>query len=263
MSENTIIYAIVTVAVLALVGRLLIKRKRGGDNINWGKLIGLFGGVVAFVVLFTTFNPHRAIQWWKGEVMTADAQSECIAGRKAGKDITRFAGPNDDRGELYYALQVKGLEETGYYRIKTPYAAETQVERDEKETESNMLAIERKTSMFPIRHNPSDNIDQYMPIYMATLENKGKVLVAMESEDAKVGELPVGMMRLTDEKLKDIALKSDSTAITDYYFILFDEARWARNSTNYYFYKGIAGVAGAIVVAFIYLIFSMLRKKKR
>lgn len=262
MTENTITYIIVAVAALALIGRLLINRKQKGKDIKWSQLTALVVGIVAFVTAFNVANPHRIEQWWKGEATADEAKSQCIAGRKAGKDINRFAGPSDDSGELYYALQVKAMDETGYYRIKSPYNAETEVERGEKETEGNTLAIERKTTKFAIRHNPSDNQDDYLPIYMATLQNKGKVLVAIEAQDAIAGELPVGMMRPTDDKLKEIALKTDSTALADYYFVVFDEARWARNSTNYIMYKGIAGVSCAIIVAMIYLIYSIRRKKR-
>ena len=260
MSQNTLLFAIVVVAVLALAGRILINRQKKDDTIGWGKLIAVFSAVVVFVVLFSQFDPHRFVQWWKGAASRDEARTECIAGRKAAKDISRFAGPSDDQGNLYYALQVKDLEPTGYYRVKTPYTDEAEVERSEAETESEHLAISRRTSVFPITRNPGENADKYLSLYLALLENKGSVLVALEEADANVGELPVAMMRSTDEKLRDIALKTDSTAIVDYYFVAFDESRYAHNATNYYIYKAIVGLMGAIVVALTYLMISLKRK---
>lgn len=246
--------AIVVIAVLALIGRILINKQKKGDNINWLKLLSVFLAVVAFVTAFITVNPHRIIQSYKGEATMSDASAECIAGRKAGKDINRFAGPSDDMGMLYYALQVKDMTPTGYYRQKKSYQAVADVERKVNETESDKEVITRKTNMFPITRNPNDKIDSYMPLYMAQLANKGTVLVAIEEEDVCVGELPVAMMRDTDEKLASIALNADSTAISSYYFVAFDEDRYTHNQTNYYIYKGVAGLIGAIVVAMIYLI---------
>lgn len=252
--------AIVIIAVLALIGRILINKQKKGDNIGWTKLLAVFSAVVAFVTAFSFTNPHRIIQQYKGEASKAEAVSECIAGRKAGKDVDRFAGPSDDMGDLYYALQVKAMTPTGYYRQKMPYGGAIDVDRKVEESESEREVIKRTTSSFPITRNPGDKIDSYMPLYMAQLENKGSVLVAIEEDDTYARELPVAMMRDTDDKLAKIAYDADSTAIYSYYFIAFDEDRYARNQTNYYIYKGIAGLIGMIVVALIYLIVSRVKK---
>lgn len=257
--DNKMLLAIVIIAVLALIGRLIINKQKKGDNINWTKLIFIFLSVIVFVGAFVVVNPHRLIQDYKGIVSISEATTECIAGRKADKDINRFAGPSDDMGVLYYALQVKDLTPTGYYRQKKSFETKPEVERKVNESEAEKEVITRKTNRFPITRNPGDNIDSYLPIYLAHLANKGSVLVAIEEQDAKEGELPIAMMRNTDEKLAAIASEADSTAIRDYYFLAFDEDRYSQNQTNYYIYKGIAGLIGAIVVALVYLIMGKLK----
>lgn len=260
MENNKMLLAIVVIAVLALIGRILINKQKKGDTIGWTKLLAVFFAVVAFVFAFMFTNPHRIIQHYKGEASKSDAVKECIAGRKASRDIDRFAGPSDDMGDLYYALQVKAMTPTGYYRQKMPYGSTVDVDRTVEESESEKEVIKRKTSSFPITRNPGEKMDSYMPIYLAQLENKGSVLVAIEEADTYSNELPIAMMRDTDDKLAKIAHDADSTAIVDYYFVAFDEGRYARNQTNYYIYKGIAGLIGAIVVALIYLIVSRVKK---
>ena len=80
-------------------------------------------------------------------------------------------------------------------------------------------------------------------------------MVALEEQDVvDNGQLPIAMMRLSDEKLSRIAIESDTTAISNYYFVAFDESRYNSNTTNYYIYKAIAGLIAAIVVALTYLI---------
>lgn len=260
MGETQMLVAIVAVAIMALIGRILINKNKKGDTIKWGKILSITLAMVAFVVTFSLFNPHRFIQWYKGEATLNESKTTCIAGRKAGADIPRFAGEADDQGTLYYALQVKQMTPTGYYRTKAPYGhAET--ERSEEQTESDKTVIRHTTTRFPITRNISDKADEYMPLCVAQLANHGSVLVALEEQDiVSEGELPVAMMRLTDEKLSEIALATDSTIIADYYFVAFDEARYNNNTTNYYLYKAIAGLIAAIVVAVVYLVSVRLKK---
>lgn len=41
MEESKILYAVIVVAILALIGRILINREKKGDNIGWAKLIAI------------------------------------------------------------------------------------------------------------------------------------------------------------------------------------------------------------------------------
>lgn len=261
MQDSKMLIAIVAVAVMALVGRIIINQNKKGDNIKWGKLLSIFFALCAFVITFILFNPHRALQWYKGEATQAEAKTSCIAGRKAAADIPRFASSADEQRGLYYVLQVKQMTPTGYYRTKMPYGS-AETERNVEETESEHTVIKRTTSRFPITRNPGDNEQLYMPIYLAHLINNGSVLVAIEQDDVtENGELPVAMLRLTDEKLSDIALSADSTAIANYYFVAFDDVRFGNNTTNYLIYKAIAGLIVAILIALGYLIWARVRNK--
>lgn len=264
MEESKILYAVIVVAILALIGRILINREKKGDNIGWSKLIAIALAVVVFVGLFLTFKPHRFANFFAGQATLEEAKTECIAGRYAAKDVNRFASPADDKGQLYYVLQVAELTPTGYFRNRMPVRHEPDVERTVKESETNKEVISRTTNQFAVTKNPGDNQGKYLPLYIARLANAGKVLVALEEEDVPTSisdyaELPVAMMRPTDDKLASIALKTDTTAIADYYFVAFDEDRYARNQVNDYVYRGSAGLLGAIIIALAYLIY---RKKK-
>lgn len=257
MDNSKLLLAIVVIAVLALVGRLIINKQQKNGSINVAKLLALFGGVVVFVITFSLFNPHRFWQWYEGEASMEDGRSGCIAGRKAGKDITRFAGPSDDNGGLYYALQVSELTPTGFFRTKNPIGFDD-TQRTVEQNDNEKEVIRHTRNMFDITRNPGDKAEKYMPIYLATLVNKDHALVAIEEEDAVVGELPIAMMRPTNEKLASIASATEDT-FTEFYFVAFDEARYARNATANYIYKGAAGLLGAIAVALAYLIWK--RKK--
>ncbi|MCQ2204535.1 MAG: hypothetical protein MJZ15_08855 [Bacteroidales bacterium] len=273
MHDSKILLAVVVVAVLALIGRILINKNKDNDTVNIPKLLSIALAVVCFVTGFMLFNPQRFMMWYEGEASLSDAQNGCIAGRKAARDINRFAGPSDDTGDLYYALQVKSLVPTGYFRIKKTYMSNADVERKVEETESNKEIIRHTTNVFPITRNPGDKADLYIPLYLAKLANKGAALVAIDESDVPSGivdsdnsstdvvELPIAMMRLTDDRLHDIALKTDSTAMSDIYFVAFDEDRYAHNEMNYYLHKGIAGLIGAIIVALIYLVFARFNRK--
>lgn len=260
MQDTNVYIAIVAVAAMALIGRIIINRNKKGDVVNWGKLLSVALALIAFVATFSLFDPHRALQWYKGEATLLEAQTSSIAGRRASAEIPRFASSTDEQHGLYYVLQVKTLTPTGYYRTKMPYG-NTDTERSVEETESEHIAIKHTTNNFPITRNPADNEQLYIPIYLAQLANNGSVLVAMEQADENEnGELPVAALRFTDQKLASIALRADSAAISDYYFVAFDDVRFGKNTTNYLIYKAIAGLIVAILIALGYLITEKVRK---
>lgn len=254
MDNDKILYAILAVAVLALIGRLIINSNiKKNKQISWARIIVIVVDAVVFGAVFVNFDAYRAQLWWQGPAIRTDARGgNNICGREAGYNIARFTRPADECGELYYALEVTELTPTGYYRLKDFREAEKSVDRDVRETEGNTNIITRKTSTFSITRNPGERAAEYLPYYIATLSGDGKTLVAMEEADAQIGTLPVAMLRPTDERQQQIIRQcADSTIISDYSFVAFNEQAYAKNSFNYVIYRAIAALIVLIVLIIV------------
>lgn len=154
------------------------------------------------------------------------------------------------------------MRPTGFYRLKNMRDTENYVERKVDNTEADSHIIHRKTSLFGLTRNPRDNADKYLPIYVATLENSGKVLVAMPEYEAAAGELPIGMMQPADRLQTVIDEVADTSLIADYYFLAFDEAQYARSAFSYTIYRVIAAIIATIVVV-VPCYFIFIRRKKQ
>lgn len=254
MDNSSIIIAILVIAVMALIGRIIINRQQK-KNISWAKIgsVGLI--VVVFILVFLFFDAHRFMQWYEGEATMLDARTQCISGRKAANDIPRFSSLSDTLPSNYYAIEAIALEATGYYKLKNNLEIDQTLDRSVAETENNSLAIKRKTSLFGITRTPSDNIDKYLPIYFVTLKNGGKVVACMEPQDANVGVLRIGMMRPMEERMFNAMQKVDSLDIVEkgYYFNLFNDQRYIANQNNYLIYRMIAALLVAIIFGIIYI----------
>lgn len=265
--DQSIIIAVVVIAVIALVGRILINRYNNRKNIAWVKMGAIGIGVIAFLITFINFNPHRAWQWYEGEAYLIEGTNTNICGRKPAKDIPRFASPNDTVNSNYYALEASAIEHSGYYKLKCSNDLHNMVERTEQETVTNRKAITRKTSLFEVVRTPDENIDKYLPVYVITLRDSGKVIACMEEEDAKIGTLPVGLMMPMSDKINTIVERIDTThseIISEYYFNLFNEPRYSSNTFNYTIYRACAAIFVAIIIGIIYnVIIRKSRKSKK
>lgn len=251
MDNDKILFAILAVAVVALIGRLIINRNiKKNKPISWVKLLVIVVDAIVFGAVFINFDAYRAQLWWQDAAIRSDAQGgNNICGREAGYDIARFTRPADECGELYYALEVTDLAPTGYYRLKDFREAEKSIDRDVSTSESNSDIITRKTSTFSVTRNPGERMAEYLPYYIATLSAEGKALVAMESVDAQPGTLPIAMLRPTDERQQQIISQcADSTIISDYSFVAYNEKAYAANSFNYVIYRAIAALIVLIVL---------------
>lgn len=262
--DTNLLYAIGVIAVLALVGRILINRYKGG-SINWMKMgfIGLM--VVAFALVYFTFDPYEAKMWWDGEATLSEGTMNDLSGRKAGADIPHFASDMDANRGRYYALDATTLTPTGFYCLKSLKELANSVERTEELSQNDTKIIKRKTSLLEITRNPGERIDKYLSVYKVALEGKGEVLACMREEDANANELPVALMVPMVERMLSVAERIEgekSELITDYYFILYNCDFYNRNvGLNMLIYKGIAGIVAALVIAIIYNV-AMIRKRK-
>lgn len=255
MNDTNLIYAIAVIAVMALVGRVIINKYKGG-NIAWKKLgfIGLM--VVSFTLVYFTFDPYSAKMWWDGEASLADAKSENIAGREAGKDIPHFASSMDDNKGRYYTLDTKEIEPTGYYCLKSLRDLTASIEREERVSQNDRKVISRKTSMLEVTRNPGDRADKYLPIYKVTLEGQGSILACMREADANKDILPVGALTPMSDKLEMVRERTNEandTIIADYYFLMYNtDFHDSISGFNELIYKAIAGIIAAIVIAIMY-----------
>ncbi len=256
MEDQQILIAVVVIAVLALVGRLLINKgvKKG---INWRK-VGMIGGVmVVFMLTFMLYNPERMRLWWKGEATLSEGKSESIAGRKPGDDIPRLRSTDEIVGEIYYTIVPDSMHFTGFYRVKDLRTLEDNVDRKVQEGETShgpAQVIERKTSAFELTKNPQDE-EKYLPVYVAVFGDGTKVVTLMEERDAELEVKPISVLRPVDDTIRRVLRnEGDESVITDFYLLAYDEQHGNRSYTETLVDRCIAGLAMAIAAAFVFMI---------
>lgn len=259
MENNTILFVVLCIALLAVAGRVIINRQNS-KGIAWRKMAVIFGAFVLYISAFMLFNPQRFALWYKGEATLADARRECISGRAGAPDITRINSTNDIDSNLYFVLVAKTIEPTGYYKLKDSNERHNSTKRNIETAESAMQMIERKTSVFDITRSPRSNADKYLTIYKVGLADGKSVLACMEDYQAQPGELPVGMVKESNSKMQSIAIESDSLTISEFYFNLFNEIEYQHNSLIYIIYKAIFGIIVMIPLSILYLYIKRKRK---
>lgn len=245
MDNQTIIYATVIIAAIAVLGRVAINYQKKG-SIKWYKILLLAVAIVAFLVGYVNVDPQRVVDSWRGEATLAESYHRNIAGRVPGPDIP-CAGKVFADGGLYCAPVVDSLSRTDYFIIKN-IALTDATERDVELSEDNRERIKRKTTMFEVTKKPKDNAEKYLPLYKLSLTSGYKVLAAIDERDAENPKcLPVARIVESSDRLMSIAAKLDTTIVPESYLMCFNSDEYSNNQTNYLIYRAIAGLLFAIV----------------
>jgi uncharacterized membrane protein YeaQ/YmgE (transglycosylase-associated protein family) len=262
--EKNLLLAIVVVAAIALVARILINKHKSG-SIAWRKLGFIGVMMMAFAITYFTFDPYSAKIWWNGKASLSDAKIADITGREAADDIPHYASDIDANKGRYYVIDTKMIEPTGFYVLKSSKDLDNAVERTEEMSKNDKKVIKRRTSLIEITRNPGERIDKYVPVYKVTLANKGEVMACMQEDDAERDVLPVAMLKPMSESINSVIerLESEkSELITEYYFNLHNTTEYNKLvGYNNLIYKFIAGLVTAIIVAVIYNLVGFKKKK--
>lgn len=260
MENQTIIWATVIIAVIAVLGRIVINRQKKG-SINWFKLLLLGVAVLACLLGYLFVEPQRIADSLSGEATLAESHSHNIAGRQPGADIPCFGVAYADNSSVYCVPVVDSLSRTEYYILKDAKMTDL-VEREVEESVDNRQNIKRKTTTFEITKNPKNKADQYLPIYKVCLKSGGKILAAIDERDAQnPSMLPVARITASSDKLQDIAQRLDSTMISDSYLMLFNSQQYSSNQVNYLIWRAVAGVAFAIVSVLVLMAIKYFSKR--
>ncbi len=246
MDNQTIIWATVIIAAVAVLGRVAINFQKKG-SINWYKLLLLAVAIVASLVGYVNVDPQRVIDSWRGEASLTESHHRNIAGRTPGADIPCFGKVYADNSGAYCAPVADSLSRTDYYVIKDMSVVDA-TERDVEVSEDNRERIKRKTTMFEVTKNPKDNAEKYLPLYKLSLTSGYKILAAIDERDVNDPKsLPVARIADSSDRLMSIASKLDTALIADSYLICFNTQEYSNNQTNYLIYRAIAGLLFAIV----------------
>lgn len=258
MENEQVLTAVVVIAVLALIGRLIINSQRRG-GVNWRKLAYIVALAAVFVASLLLFDPYRAETWALGPVNgEADMSGGRVIGREAGRGVTPLESLERGVVPIYFALRADSVAHTGYWLIKrTDKAGVARRDQLVSQSDTSRTAIKRTTSTFAITRHPDSEAD-YVGVYRLALPSGEKVLAAMEPRDARAGVSPMATARRLDGKMAEIAAQ-DSLVNQQVYALCFDTAAYASAQTRYLAYSAIfallvtalAGVAARLSLRFL------------
>ncbi|MDO4462199.1 MAG: hypothetical protein Q4C30_06860 [Bacteroidia bacterium] len=259
MDNQTIIWATVVIAIIAVLGRVAINYQKKG-TIKWYKILLIVVAIIAFLLGYVNVDPQRIIDSWRGEASGAEAAYTNVAGRVAGPDIPCFSKVISENGGRYCVPVVDSLSRTDYFIIKSTVLTDA-TERDVEISEDNRERINRKTTMFEVTKHPKDNAEKYLPLYKLSLISGGKILAAIDERDAQNPKsLPVARIAESSDRLFAVAQKIDSTIIADTYLMCYNTDEFSRNQTNYLIYRAIAGLLFAIVSVVLLIVVKRFTK---
>lgn len=254
MDNTSILVAVIAIAALALIGRMVINKHKAGDK-SWRKVSIVMVAAAAYMVAFMAIDPYGVKMWWRGEASLAEGQTENIAGRTAGADIPRLASADSTTHGFYYVPEGATYEPTGYCRLKHAQTADNETERKVSETEAGGQVIERKMSMFEITHRPTDQ-DKYLHIGVLTFADSTKILVATEEVDPR--EMPVCIVRPTTQAYERVL--KNSNIRPDVYLLAFNEEAYTSDTIGNIIERSIAGLAAAVLAAGVFVV--VIKKRK-
>ncbi len=262
MQNEQILTAVIVVAIMALIGRVLINQQQKG-RINWGKLILIFVVCGTFLGTFLAIDPYRVEKWEEGEAGKWITFADHPIGRTAG-DIDEITTIRNGVVPIFFTANVTEIEHSGYYKRKLSESSDPNVQRDilVSQSDESRTAIQRKTSAFNITKNPQDPND-YVGIYIVTLEGGEKDLAVLTDYDAHTGRLPVSSAKIADAKMQDVAEKSGlDPAGSLAYIQSFDFERFGSQPATYLYLKFISALMAAFIVGILgYIIYALITKK--
>ena len=171
MPTNQILTAVIVVAAMALIGRLLIAQQRKG-KIDWPTIVGVLLLCGLFIGLFLGLDAYRVDLWREGAATADDCRHGGVIGRKAGDGATVVDKVSDNMADIFFAMNVSGVSHSGYWKLKQADSREDNTERSVEESQigDGKVAIKRVVRNFDITKNPDDeNKSLYLPIEIATL----------------------------------------------------------------------------------------------
>lgn len=253
--------AVVVIAVLAVVARVIINSQRRG-GVNWLKVGGVVGLAAVFVAAFLLFDPYRAETVILGAANAGDSSgSPRMIGRPAGDGVPRLEALEGGVVPLFFCLRADSVAPTGYWMHREGEGGAPLREEMVSRTDTARTAIRRTTSVFGITRHPARAAD-YLPICRLTMPSGEKVLAVMPAYDARPGETPVGTARPLEGKMAQIA--EQTPGVNANVYVAFFDTRRHRGSKalmaaySALFATAVAAVAGAAGWAAV----KIVRKKR-
>lgn len=247
MENEQILTAVVVIAVLAVVARVIINRQQKG-GINWLKLGSIVALAVVFVVSMLSIDAYRFETWVGGQVEADElsASASHVVGRAPSDCTPVLNGLEGQVVPMFFALHADSVAPTGYWKKKRKEADSTVREEMVSKSDSSRTAIKHTTRGFDIMRHPDDE-SQYVDIYRLSTPSGEKVLALMTDYDAHAGVTPVGTAAALDGKMAQIAA-ADSTLNQNVYVSFFDTAHYTNGRTVL---LAIAAVFAIVVTAVV------------
>lgn len=239
--------AVVVIAVLAVVARVIINRQQKG-GINWLKIGSIVALAVVFVASMLSIDAYRLETRMGGQVEADElsASASHVVGRMSSDCTPTLNGLEGQVVPMFFALNADSVTPTGYWKKKLKEADTMEREEMVSKSDSSRTAIKRTTRGFDIMRHPDDE-SQYVGIYRLSMPSGEKVLALMTDYDAHAGVTPVGTTIALDGKMAQIAA-ADSTLNQNVYVSFFDTAHYTNGRSVL---LAIAAVFSLVVTAVV------------
>ena len=263
MESSGVLIAVVVVAAMALLARLLLLKKSAG-KIDWPTLCGALFLVGLFLGLFFGIDAYRLDIWREGSASAADCRYGHVVGREAGEGVLVSDEVRSDGMPMFFALNVEGVRPSGYWRLKQSGTREETAQRTVEESREGdgKIAITRVVSHFDVVKKPSDE-SLYAPVSIATLPGGQQVLWVSTDYDAHEGRTPIGSLHPLAGKMAEIA-SSDSLVNQEVFFMTYDSQRERTSATSYIATRALVALVVVLLLGGIGVIVRnrILRRKK-
>ncbi len=247
MENEQILTAVVVIAVLAVVARVIINRQQRG-GINWLKIGSIVALAVVFVASMLSIDAYRLETRMGGQVEADElsASASHVVGRMSSNCTPTLNGLEGQVVPMFFALNADSVTPTGYWKKKLKEADTMEREEMVSKSDSSRTAIKRTTRGFDIMRHPDDE-SQYVGIYRLSMPSGEKALALMTDYDAHAGVTPVGTTIALDGKMAQIAA-ADSTLNQNVYVSFFDTAHYTNGRSVL---LAIAAVFSLVVTAVV------------
>lgn len=262
MENEQILTAVVVIAVLAVVARVIINRQQKG-GINWLKIGSIVALAVVFVASMLSIDAYRLETRMGGQVEADELSTSAshVVGRMSSDCTPTLNGLEGQVVPMFFALNADSVTPTGYWKKKLKEADSMEREEMVSKSDSSRTAIKRTTRGFDIMRHPDDE-SQYVGIYRLSMPSGEKVLALMTDYDAHAGVTPVGTTIALDGKMAQIAA-ADSTLNQNVFVSFFDTAHYTNGRSVL---LAIAAVFSLVVTAVVGalggLVFYFLKKRQ-
>ena len=253
MGSSSVLVAVVVVALMALVARLLILKKRQ-DKIDWWTVGGVLCLCGLFVGLFFGIDAYRLDVWREGAASQSDCRFGGVVGRQAGEGVLVGEDIRSDGMPMFFALSVDSVRPTGYWRLKQSADRDESAVRTVSESQAGdgKVAIKRVVSLFDVVKKPTDE-SLYTPVSIASLPSGQKVLWVSTDYDAHSGVTPIGELHPLGGKMAEIA-SADSTVSQEVFFQTYDAQRERTSAASYVLMRALVALLAVMLFGGIALL---------